>query len=880
MAYFTRSRARTEHRAAGVLPFCLYDDAVLVLLGAENCRTGPGGKVWRLMWRDFGGQREAVDMDSAATAAREFAEETLGLFGACGVDAASVALAAAAMEARLRTPGAAIKVVHELKHGEYHFWCTQQPFVAPLMLRLATQQNAATGAVEGAEKSAFAWVPLKALLECVAVAQPRYFLRCQAHVCGGEGTPAPGKAGVRQFQLHPVFACSPYGAYTKGGSETGLLGGMGSQGTGLAPGATADVKARLAQETVGPEGSYALPPSYQPPTPPRAGPLEASPPSPSPVTVAGGPAPGAPGAAGAGTFGVQGAVGAPAPSGAEVPASAAARQGSGGPQHEAWEEDIRHGGELFPGASPEAGVEEYATPKERAQLEGRAGGAGAGAGTIPAGEAAARARATAASAAQAAQHKGAEVAERAGEAAHTAKEAAAGTAAAAQETAASTAEAAQETAAGAAQSAAQTGAQLAGAATGTAQGAVAAVKGAAQQAAQTAAGVVAAVQEKAGEVVQAAKTKVVGLAPEEGVTEGAARKTGEAAEAIESSAADTAAAARDKAAGAAQGLSETAGSAAERARAAATQYAESAKAKGSELAGQARTAATPVVEGAADTAAATKATAEAAGGVSKAAATGLVEHAGIMLEGARQAAADAATYVKEAGITGVEATKTKVASALPESVQQTYQRGQQLAAEKDAEQVVCVPASAVKEAQGGASATGAPSAPSGAAGGGAPFGGAAGGTAPSGAGGGSVGASQVAKEVREFAVQTQEGGMEAGRQAYEGGGGPSAGSPAAGAGIKGTGQVREMGQQTEGSGAGQGAEQGHESSGTGMFGTTATPQEAGTRIRAASETAAAAMPSRAEQMVLEEHQTDPARAQKSPMAKHVREPQTEGEAQQ
>ena len=45
MAYFTRSRARTEHRAAGVLPFCLYDDAVLVLLGAENCRTGPGGKV-------------------------------------------------------------------------------------------------------------------------------------------------------------------------------------------------------------------------------------------------------------------------------------------------------------------------------------------------------------------------------------------------------------------------------------------------------------------------------------------------------------------------------------------------------------------------------------------------------------------------------------------------------------------------------------------------------------------------------------------------------------------------------------------------------------------------------------------------------------------
>ena len=45
MAYFTRSRALTEHKAAGVLPFCLHECAVLVLLGAEPCRTGPGGKV-------------------------------------------------------------------------------------------------------------------------------------------------------------------------------------------------------------------------------------------------------------------------------------------------------------------------------------------------------------------------------------------------------------------------------------------------------------------------------------------------------------------------------------------------------------------------------------------------------------------------------------------------------------------------------------------------------------------------------------------------------------------------------------------------------------------------------------------------------------------
>lgn len=67
-------------------------------------------QVYRLMWKDFGGGRESVDADSAATAAREFAEETLGLFGACGVDAAAVAAAAAAAEARLRDPQLSLKV--------------------------------------------------------------------------------------------------------------------------------------------------------------------------------------------------------------------------------------------------------------------------------------------------------------------------------------------------------------------------------------------------------------------------------------------------------------------------------------------------------------------------------------------------------------------------------------------------------------------------------------------------------------------------------------------------------------------------------------------------------------------------------------------------
>ena len=70
----------------------------------------PPPQVWRTMWRDFGGGREAADADSAATAAREFAEETLGLFGTCAVNQAGVLAAAAAMEAQLRDSSQAIKV--------------------------------------------------------------------------------------------------------------------------------------------------------------------------------------------------------------------------------------------------------------------------------------------------------------------------------------------------------------------------------------------------------------------------------------------------------------------------------------------------------------------------------------------------------------------------------------------------------------------------------------------------------------------------------------------------------------------------------------------------------------------------------------------------
>jgi len=112
-------------------------------------------KLWMPMWRAMRAGADChvgtVSQKSCAYAltylsqvryalsCREFAEETLGLFGDCSVTAAGV------------------HVKHQLRHGAYHMFVALLPHVEPLMFHLATQQNLLTGAIEGAEKSAFAW---------------------------------------------------------------------------------------------------------------------------------------------------------------------------------------------------------------------------------------------------------------------------------------------------------------------------------------------------------------------------------------------------------------------------------------------------------------------------------------------------------------------------------------------------------------------------------------------------------------------------------------------------------------------------------------------------------------------------------------------------
>ena len=174
-----------------------------------------------MLWRDFGGHREAGDADDAATAARECAEETLGLFHSCQVSAEAVSGAAVSMAARLRSGRDSARVVHALRQGCYHLFLARTPHVSALMFALATAQNRRTHAVQGAEKLAFAWVPLLALLQAVAAPAPHYRLACPGVLCDGAPGPegwqgASSRRGLASFPLHPRFAHSLRQAWLEG----------------------------------------------------------------------------------------------------------------------------------------------------------------------------------------------------------------------------------------------------------------------------------------------------------------------------------------------------------------------------------------------------------------------------------------------------------------------------------------------------------------------------------------------------------------------------------------------------------------------------------------------------------------------------------------
>lgn len=69
----------------------------------------------RATGRDFGGSRESIDEDVEATAAREFAEETLGVFASMTVNAEAVALSSTSMAQQLRAKTHVLEIKRPLK---------------------------------------------------------------------------------------------------------------------------------------------------------------------------------------------------------------------------------------------------------------------------------------------------------------------------------------------------------------------------------------------------------------------------------------------------------------------------------------------------------------------------------------------------------------------------------------------------------------------------------------------------------------------------------------------------------------------------------------------------------------------------------------------
>eukprot|EP00877_Chromochloris_zofingiensis_P006992 jgi/Chrzof1/2546/Cz11g19190.t1 len=134
---------------------------------------------------------------------REFAEETLGLFSSCSVNAQAVTLSAISMAEQIRNKQQTLRVVHQLKKGEYHMFIAQTPFIDPMMFQLAIDQNNQTGAVSNAEKLEVAWVPLCELMTTVSRCSCQYF-----YAASRVGCHHMGALGKRRMQLHPCFANS------------------------------------------------------------------------------------------------------------------------------------------------------------------------------------------------------------------------------------------------------------------------------------------------------------------------------------------------------------------------------------------------------------------------------------------------------------------------------------------------------------------------------------------------------------------------------------------------------------------------------------------------------------------------------------------------
>ena len=208
----------TQWRAAGVLPYAVLDGTVLCMLGKEyllapsTTRLLPSGvreqqpdmeaastsaatePQYRCWWSDFGGGREPEDASVVHTAAREWAEETVGVYGDGSSLLSRVENSAQTMLAQLcetNAPGssASLGPTFAVVGESYTMYACAVPFVDTLIFQLARDENDAeanasigrstTGITpvdeedmrklrrRCGEKRDFAWVSLESLLAAV-----------------------------------------------------------------------------------------------------------------------------------------------------------------------------------------------------------------------------------------------------------------------------------------------------------------------------------------------------------------------------------------------------------------------------------------------------------------------------------------------------------------------------------------------------------------------------------------------------------------------------------------------------------------------------------------------------------------------------------------
>lgn len=195
--------------AAGVLPYCYDSDShgaprIRFLLGKELDATHN-----TYFWSDFGGRSEPEDMNAEQTAAREFAEETLGIIGGEGMDLETrISQSAAKVNKVLadQNPESMVVTIRGPKYTMFMMQLAQQP--DPLILQIARDENDInTIQKSSGEKRDFVWIEGRRLLQCAIFSQSRGRLQYDPpqDEYGGEIKLLPGFARNLRLCLEPAL---------------------------------------------------------------------------------------------------------------------------------------------------------------------------------------------------------------------------------------------------------------------------------------------------------------------------------------------------------------------------------------------------------------------------------------------------------------------------------------------------------------------------------------------------------------------------------------------------------------------------------------------------------------------------------------------------